>query len=56
MKKEMDKILNSAWKNRDKNLKLKNHKEVLVLASLIEKETSLDNEKSMIAQVFLNHL
>ena len=46
----------NAWENRDKDLGLNNYEDVLTLASLIEKETSLSYEKSKIAQVFLNRL
>ena len=56
MKKRMESMLINAWENRDKDLVLNNYNDVLILASLIEKETSLSYEKSRIAQVFLNRL
>ena len=56
MKKRMKSTLIEAWKNRDKDLDLNNYNDVLILASIIEKETSLNYEKSRIAQVFLNRL
>ena len=56
MKKRMKLILEKAWKNRDENLNLNNYNEVLILASIIEKETSLNYEKPIIAQVFLKRL
>ena len=56
MKKRMQSTLIEAWKNRDKDLDINNHKDVVILASIIEKETSLNSEKSKIAQVFLNRL
>ena len=56
MKKRMQSNLISAWDNRDKDLNLKSYNDVLILASLIEKETSLNNEKPNVAQVFLNRL
>ena len=55
MKKRMKSILIEAWQGRDKDLDL-NYNDVLILASIIEKETSLNYEKSKIAQVFLNRL
>ena len=56
MKKRMQSTLIEAWKNRDKDLDINNYNDVLILASIIEKETSLNSEKSKIAQVFLNRL
>ena len=56
MKKRMQSTLIEAWKNRDKDLDINNHKDVVILASIIEKESSLNSEKSKIAQVFLNRL
>ena len=56
MKKRMQSTLIEAWQNRDKDLDLNNYNDVLILASIIEKETSLNHEKSRIAQVFLNRL
>ena len=56
MKKRMQSTLVEAWQTRDKDLDLNNYNDVLILASIIEKETSLNSEKSKIAQVFLNRL
>ena len=56
MKKKMTSTLINAWENRDKDLDLNNYDDVLILASLIEKETSLSYEKPNVAQVFLNRL
>lgn len=56
MKKKMNLALINAWENRDKDLNLNNYNDALILASLIEKETSLSYEKPKIAQVFLNRL
>ena len=55
MKKRMKSTLIEAWQGRDKDLDL-NYNDVLILASIIEKETSLNYEKSSVAQVFLNRL
>ena len=56
MELDMQKVLEDLWKNKDKSVKLKNYREVLILASIVEKETSLKKEKPIIAQVFLNRL
>jgi UPF0755 protein len=53
--KAMDKVLNDAWKSNNVGV-LKNKKELLVLASIIEKETGLPEERSDVAAVFVNRL
>ncbi|SHE20312.1 FIG004453: protein YceG like [Bathymodiolus brooksi thiotrophic gill symbiont] len=52
----MQRILAAKWKNRDKNTQLKTPFQALILASLIEKETAHNAEKSHIAGVFLRRL
>lgn len=52
----MQEILSSEWKNRDKTLRLKSASQALILASLIEKETAHNAEKSQIAGVFMRRL
>ncbi len=50
------KALNNEWKDRDKSNNIKSPYEALILASLIEKETFLDEERTLIAAVFENRL
>ncbi|HIM95731.1 MAG TPA: endolytic transglycosylase MltG [Gammaproteobacteria bacterium] len=52
----MQEKLDVEWQGRDKALNLKNANEALVLASLIEKETAHNEEKSKIAGVFMRRL
>jgi len=52
----MKQKLDQAWQGRDKTLNLKSADEALVLASLIEKETAHNEEKSEIAGVFMRRL
>jgi len=52
----MQTILDGLWKSRDKSLPLKNKYEAIILASLIEKETAFEPEKSKISGVFINRL
>lgn len=54
--KAMSKILNEAWINRDLSLPLKSPQELLVLASLVEKETGIAEERGLVASVLVNRL
>ena len=48
--------VNELWDDRAKNLPYKSPYEAIILASLIEKETALDQEKSLISGVFIRRL
>lgn len=50
------KLLKSEWENRDESNNIKTPYEALILASIIEKETFLDEERTLIAAVFENRL
>lgn len=52
----MDKQLQKAWENRDPQLILKTPYEALILASIIEKESSLPEEYAEIAGVYIRRL
>lgn len=52
----MDKHLEAAWQTRPSNSPLKSSDELLTLASIVEKETGLANDRPMIASVFTNRL
>ena len=43
---EMKKALNKAWNDRDEDLPLANPCEMLILASIVEKETGIANERA----------
>ncbi len=52
----MDKISNEVWKFRSVDNILKNIDEMVILASIVEKETALQGERKLIAGVFVNRL
>ena len=56
MKNNQERILEAAWNNRDPDLPLKNAFELLILASIVEKEAGNEEDKKKVASVFLNRL
>ncbi|MBR2033284.1 MAG: endolytic transglycosylase MltG, partial [Alphaproteobacteria bacterium] len=52
----MNKALDKAWENKDEHLPIKNKKQLLILASIIEKETGVAEERGLVASVFVNRL
>ena len=52
----MQKALEEVWASRDSSLPLKDVNEKLTLASIIEKETGVPEERPLVASVFLNRL
>lgn len=53
---QMQTRLETAWENHDKDLPLKNAYEALTLASIVEKESAIPEERTRIAGVFINRL
>ena len=49
-------ILANAWENRAPDLPISTPEEALILASIIEKETSVPDERGVVASVFTNRL
>ena len=56
MKIAQEKILNSIWNSKPKDFVLKNKKELLILASIIQMESSNIDDSKLVASVFINRL
>ena len=56
MRNNQERILEAAWDNRDPDLPLNNALELLILASVVEKEAGNEEDKKKVASVFLNRL
>jgi UPF0755 protein len=56
MKHAMDSALEDAWEQRGPDTILKSKEELLILASIVEKETGDRAERAMVAGVFVNRL
>jgi len=52
----MAKILDEEWQHREENLPLKSSYEALTLASIVEKESAIAEERPLIAGLFINRL
>ena len=50
------KLLDTIWQGRPANTAVKSPQELVTLASIVEKETGLPEERPMVASVFLNRL
>ncbi len=48
--------INAAWESRQDGLPLQSPEEMLILASIIEKETGVPEERGQVASVFVNRL
>lgn len=53
---KMKKIMQEEWELRDPNLPLATEEQALILASIVEKETGVPDERSKVAGVFIRRL
>jgi UPF0755 protein len=56
MKKQMSRTLDEAMSKLSASSPLKTRSDILIMASIIEKEAGYDDERNKIAAVFLNRL
>lgn len=52
----MNKLVNEIWQGRIYNLPYKKEQDMVTMASIIEKETSVSKERVRVASVFINRL
>ncbi|TQV80678.1 endolytic transglycosylase MltG [Denitrobaculum tricleocarpae] len=56
MKASRDKVLSELWESRAEGLPIKTPEEAVILASIVEKETGVADERALVAGVFVNRL
>jgi UPF0755 protein len=56
MEKEMARVVEKLWASRPKDSPLKTPEELVILASIVERETALSRERPIVAAVFLNRI
>jgi UPF0755 protein len=56
MKRDHDKLLAELWEKRDPTIPVKTPYEAVILASIVEKETGVAEERPRVAAVFVNRL
>lgn len=56
MRQDRERIVAEIWERRADDLPISNVDELVILASIVEKETSLADERSRVAAVFINRL
>jgi UPF0755 protein len=56
MRRERDRVLADVWQRRAQDLPIQTPEQLVVLASVVEKETALADERTRVAAVFVNRL
>ncbi|MEO1362941.1 MAG: endolytic transglycosylase MltG, partial [Pseudomonadota bacterium] len=56
MREQQELLVSAAWEARDADVPLESPEELLILASIIEKETAVAEERGRVSSVFVNRL
>ena len=56
MIRERDRVLTAVWNSRDKDLPIETPDQLVTLASIVEKDTGMADERSRVAAVFINRI
>jgi UPF0755 protein len=56
MRRERDRVVADVWQRRAQDLPIQTPEQLVVLASVVEKETALADERTRVAAVFVNRL
>ncbi len=56
MRAAQERLIDQVWEKRDPDLPIQTKEEFVTLASIVEKETGVDDERARVASVFLNRL
>lgn len=56
MRASQERMINQIWERRDPDLPIETKEQFVTLASIVEKETGIDDERARVASVFLNRL
>ncbi|MDB2415150.1 endolytic transglycosylase MltG [Rickettsiales bacterium] len=56
MQSAMSKFIDERWEERAENLPIKTKEEAIILASIVEKETGVPQERGRVASVFINRM
>lgn len=56
MQADQKKVIDALWPKRQSGLPIKTKREALILASIVERETGLPEERPLVAAVFINRL
>lgn len=56
MQEAMTRTVDGLWEQRDQSIPLKTKEQAVILASIVERETSIEAERGKVASVFINRL